>query len=79
MGCREFLCLLSLGGKMSLVRVSGLSGHIRGNGYEAPKVASLKPRKYIHSGLVDWKIIVNSGPQEAEDPFGVNHRRQEAP
>jgi len=37
-------------------------------GYE-DEVDSLKPRKYIHSGSVDWKLIVNSGPQEAVDPF----------
>ena len=30
--------------------------HIRRQGYEASKVDSLKPRKYIHLGLVDWKL-----------------------
>ena len=40
-------------------------GHKRRQGYEAPKIDLLKPRKYIHSGLVDWKLIVNSGPQQS--------------
>ena len=26
--------------------------------YEAPKADSLTPRKYIHLGLVDWKLPV---------------------
>ena len=28
-------------------------GHLRGQGCEAPKLNSLNPRKYMHSGLVD--------------------------
>ena len=36
--------------------------------YEASKIDSLKPRKYIHLGFVDWNLIVNPGHQEAEDP-----------
>ena len=35
---------------------SGLQGRIRGQGYEAPKVDSLKPRKYIHLGLVGCSV-----------------------
>jgi len=32
------------------VRVSGLYGHLRMQGYEASKVDSRKPRTYIHLG-----------------------------
>jgi len=31
------------------------------HGYEASKVDSLKPRKYIHLGLVDWKLAKMAG------------------
>jgi hypothetical protein len=32
--------------------------------YEASNVDSLKPRKYIHLGLVDWKFCVNKSIQK---------------
>jgi len=40
------------------VWVYGLLAHLRRKGYEASQVDSLKPRKYIHVGLVDWKLPV---------------------
>ena len=40
------------------VWVSGISGHLRTQGYE--DADSLRSLKYIHSGSVDWKLIVNS-------------------
>ena len=43
------------------VWVCGLEGHMRRHGYEAPKVDLLKPRKYIHLGLVDWKLAEDGG------------------
>jgi len=49
--------------------VSGLYGHSRMQGYEASKVNLLKPRKYIHFGLVNWKLPVCSGLQERSDPL----------
>ena len=51
------------------VWVTGLYGHSRRQGDEASTVDLVEPRKYIHLGLVDWKLLVNSGPQEADDPF----------
>ena len=54
---------------MGVVWVSGLAGHKRRQGYEASKADSLEPRKYIHLGIVDWKILVSSGLQEADDSF----------
>ena len=44
-------------------------GHIRRQGYEVPKVDLRKPRKYIHLGLVDWKLSQLRPSREAEDPF----------
>ena len=43
-------------GPLSEVRVSGLSGHLRRQGCEASTVNTLKPRKCILLGFVDWKF-----------------------
>ena len=40
------------------VWVSRISGHLRTQGYE--DADSLRSLKCIHSGSVDWKLIVNS-------------------
>ena len=48
--------------------VSQLSGHLRGQGYEASKVDSLKPHMYIHLGrhiiLPPWVLLEPKYPRE---------------
>jgi len=45
------------------------AGHIRRQGHEASKVDSFRPRKYIHSGIVDRTLVVAGARQlrEAEE------------
>jgi len=44
-----------------MVWIYGLQGHLRRQGYEASNVDSLKPRKYIHLGLVGCSVQIMEG------------------